>query len=43
VALATATALVGRFVGDRFLRVVDLVAGVGLVCFGVVLAYSVVA
>jgi putative LysE/RhtB family amino acid efflux pump len=43
VALATATALVGRFVGDRFLRAVDLVAGVGLVCFGGVLAYSVVA
>jgi putative LysE/RhtB family amino acid efflux pump len=43
VALATATALVGRFVGDRFLRAVDLIAGVGLVCFGAALAYSVVA
>ena len=43
VSLATATALVGRFVGDRFLRAVDLVAGVGLVCFGIALAYSVVA
>jgi putative LysE/RhtB family amino acid efflux pump len=43
VSLAIAAALVGRFVGDRFLRAVDLVAGVGLVCFGVVLAYSVVA
>jgi putative LysE/RhtB family amino acid efflux pump len=43
VALATATALVGRFVGERFLRAVDLVAGIGLLCFGLVLAYSVVA
>jgi putative LysE/RhtB family amino acid efflux pump len=43
VALATATALAGRFVGDRFLCAVDLVAGVGLVCFGIALAYSVVA
>lgn len=43
VGLATATALVGRFVGDRFLRAVDLVAGAGLVCFGVALAYSVAA
>jgi putative LysE/RhtB family amino acid efflux pump len=42
VSLATATALVGRFMGDRLLRAVDLVAGIGLVCFGVVLAYSVV-
>jgi putative LysE/RhtB family amino acid efflux pump len=42
VALATAAALVGRFVGPRFLRAVDLVAGIGLVCFGVALAYSVV-
>ena len=43
VALATATALVGRFVGGRFLRAVDLVAGIGLVCFGLALAASVVA
>jgi putative LysE/RhtB family amino acid efflux pump len=43
VALATATALVGRFVGHRFLRGVDLVAGVGLISFGVALAYSVAA
>jgi putative LysE/RhtB family amino acid efflux pump len=42
VTLATATALVGRYVGDRFLRVVDLVAGVALLVFGGVLAYSVV-
>jgi putative LysE/RhtB family amino acid efflux pump len=42
VTLATATALVGRHVGERFLRVVDLVAGIALLFFGVVLAYSVV-
>jgi putative LysE/RhtB family amino acid efflux pump len=42
VTLATGTAVVGRVVGERLLRAVDLVAGVGLVCFGVVLAYSVV-
>ena len=43
VALATGTAVVGQFVGDRFLSVVDLVAGIGLVAFGVVLAASVLA
>lgn len=42
VTLATATALVGRHVGERFLRVVDLVAGAALLVFGGVLAYSVV-
>jgi putative LysE/RhtB family amino acid efflux pump len=42
VTLATATALVGRYVGERFLRVVDLVAGVALLVFGGALAYSVV-
>ena len=42
VTLATATALVGRYVGKRFLRVVDLVAGGALLFFGGVLAYSVV-
>ena len=42
VVLATATALVGRFVGERFLRAVDLVAGSALIFFGGVLAYSVV-
>ena len=42
VMLATATALVGRFVGERFLRAVDLVAGSALIFFGGVLAYSVV-
>lgn len=42
VTLATATALVGRYVGQRFLRVVDLVAGIALLFFGGVLAYSVV-
>jgi putative LysE/RhtB family amino acid efflux pump len=42
VTLATATALVGRNVGERFLRVVDLVAGLALLVFGGVLAYSVV-
>jgi putative LysE/RhtB family amino acid efflux pump len=42
VTLATATALVGRFVGERFLRLVDLVAGSALLVFGAVLAYSVV-
>jgi putative LysE/RhtB family amino acid efflux pump len=42
VTLAAATALVGRYVGGRFLRVVDLIAGVALLCFGGVLASSVV-
>jgi putative LysE/RhtB family amino acid efflux pump len=42
VSLAMATALAGRFMGERMLRAVDLVAGLGLVCFGVLLAYSVV-
>ena len=42
VALATATALAGRYLGERFLRVVDLVAGIALLFFGGVLAYSVV-
>jgi putative LysE/RhtB family amino acid efflux pump len=42
VTLATATALVGRYVGARFLRAVDLVAGIALLFFGGVLAYSVV-
>jgi putative LysE/RhtB family amino acid efflux pump len=42
VTLATATALVGRYVGERFLRAVDLVAGIALLFFGGVLAYSVV-
>ncbi len=42
VTLATATALAGRYVGERFLRVVDLVAGIALLVFGGVLAYSVV-
>jgi putative LysE/RhtB family amino acid efflux pump len=41
VTLASGTALVGRAAGERLLRVVDLVAGVGLVGFGAVLAYSV--
>ena len=41
VALATGTAVVGQVVGERFLRVVDLVAGIGLIAFGVVLAASV--
>jgi putative LysE/RhtB family amino acid efflux pump len=41
VTLATGTALVGRAAGQRLLRVVDLVAGVGLICFGAALAYSV--
>lgn len=41
VTLATATALVGRAAGERLLRIVDLVAGVGLICFGAALAYSV--
>jgi putative LysE/RhtB family amino acid efflux pump len=40
--LAGTTALVGRAAGPRLLRAVDLVAGVGLICFGGVLAYSVV-
>jgi putative LysE/RhtB family amino acid efflux pump len=43
VSLAAATALAGRFMGERLLRAVDLVAGIGLVFFGGVLAYSVVA
>jgi putative LysE/RhtB family amino acid efflux pump len=42
VTLATATAFVGRYVGERFLRAVDLVAGTALLVFGGVLAYSVV-
>jgi putative LysE/RhtB family amino acid efflux pump len=42
VSLATATALAGRFMGERLLRAVDLIAGIGLVFFGGVLAYSVV-
>jgi putative LysE/RhtB family amino acid efflux pump len=42
VTLATATALVGGYVGERFLRTVDLVAGIALLFFGGVLAYSVV-
>jgi putative LysE/RhtB family amino acid efflux pump len=41
VTLATGTALVGRAAGERLLRVVDLVAGIGLIGFGVALAYSV--
>jgi putative LysE/RhtB family amino acid efflux pump len=41
VTLASGTALVGRAAGERLLRVVDLVAGVGLICFGAALAYSV--
>jgi putative LysE/RhtB family amino acid efflux pump len=41
VTLATGTALVGRSVGERLLRVVDLVAGIGLIVFGVLLAHSV--
>jgi hypothetical protein len=41
VALASGTALVGRAAGERLLRIVDLVAGVGLICFGAVLAYGV--
>jgi putative LysE/RhtB family amino acid efflux pump len=40
-ALASGTALAGRAAGDRLLRVVDLVAGVGLICFGAILAFSV--
>jgi putative LysE/RhtB family amino acid efflux pump len=40
--LATITALAGRAAGPRLLRAVDLVAGIGLICFGGVLAYSVV-
>jgi putative LysE/RhtB family amino acid efflux pump len=40
VTLATGTALVGRAAGERLLRVVDLVAGIGLIGFGVALAYS---
>jgi putative LysE/RhtB family amino acid efflux pump len=41
VTLATGTALVGRAAGERSLRVVDLVAGIGLIGFGVALAYRV--
>jgi arginine exporter protein ArgO len=41
VTLATGTALVGRAAGERLLRVVDLVAGVGLISFGAALAYGV--
>jgi putative LysE/RhtB family amino acid efflux pump len=41
VTLATGTALVGRAAGERLLRVVDLVAGIGLIVFGVLLAHSV--
>ena len=41
VTLASGTALVGRATGERLLRVVDLVAGIGLICFGAALAYSV--
>jgi putative LysE/RhtB family amino acid efflux pump len=41
VTLASGTALVGRAAGERLLRVVDLVASIGLICFGAVLAYSV--
>jgi putative LysE/RhtB family amino acid efflux pump len=41
VTLATGTALVGRAAGERLLRVVDLVAGIGLIAFGVALAHSV--
>jgi threonine/homoserine/homoserine lactone efflux protein len=40
-ALASGTALAGRAAGERLLRVVDLVAGVGLICFGAILAFSV--
>ena len=43
VTLAIATALVGRYVGERFLRMVDLVAGIALLLFGAVLAYRGVA
>ena len=31
----------GGAAGERLLRVVDLVAGIGLICFGAALAYSV--
>ena len=41
VTLATGTALVGRAAGERLLRVVDLVAGIGLIAFGAALAYGV--
>ena len=41
VTLASGTALVGQAAGERLLRVVDLVAGIGLICFGAALAYSV--
>ena len=40
--LAMAAALLGRAAGPRLLCTVDLVAGVGLISFGCVLAYSVV-
>jgi putative LysE/RhtB family amino acid efflux pump len=42
VSLAAVTAFAGRYMGERLLRAVDLVAGIGLVFFGGVLAYSVV-
>ncbi len=38
--LATATAVARRAAGERLLRAVDLVAGIGLVLFGGALAYS---
>jgi threonine/homoserine/homoserine lactone efflux protein len=38
--LATATALVRRIARPGFLRAVDLVAGIGLIAFGVALAYG---
>ena len=41
VTLATGTALARRGAGERLLRVVDLVAGIGLICFGAALAFSV--
>ena len=40
--LAVATAMLGRAAGPRLLQTVDLVAGIGLISFGCVLAYSVV-
>ena len=39
VALATGTAVVCQFVGDRALRAVDVIAGAGLLGFGGLLAY----
>ena len=41
VALATGTALAGRAAGEGLLQIVDVVAGVGLICFGAALAFSV--